>query len=118
MKEEIYNLYFYLAKRDKSAVRLLCRFLSQKQSPERVVSLDNLPIEENFKKVLNQTLFESRLEWELWKETFINYEDFKSKLKKRGYKGIPISSQPEIINSSFIFLDKISPSTVMLRKKF
>lgn len=117
MKQELFNLYLYLARRDKSSIRLLCRFLSQKQSAERVLSVDNFPIENNIKNAINQILYDSRLEWELWKESFLNYEDFKYSLRKRGYKGIPISSQPEIINSSSLFLNKNSPSPVMIRKK-
>lgn len=117
MKQELYNLYLYLTRRDKSSVRLLCRFLSQKQGAERVLSVDNFPIDNNIKNAINQTLYDSRLEWELWKESFLNYEEFKISLRRRGYKGIPISSQPEIINSSSLFLNKVNPSSVMIRKK-
>lgn len=113
-----FDLYFYLAKRDKQGIRILAKFFSRKQSPTIVTdnNLPNLFIPLNYLNEIKQKIYESRMLWEPWVETAETFDEFKSLLTKRGYYNIPISSRPEIMTNSIILNNKLENKISMLRK--
>ncbi len=115
MSKELIDTYIYLSKRDKKGVRILLVFSSQEHIPERVTDLTKLPIEINVRKKLEQIIYDERFNWEPWIESAKTYDDFKVKLRKRGYIGIPMSSQPEIYSEVQV-VNRVSNSRVMIQK--
>jgi hypothetical protein len=114
-----FDLYFYLAKRDKQGVRILAKFLSKQQSPTRLNddNLTKLNIPSNYLNEINQKVYESRMSWEPWVETAEKFEDLTNLLAKRGYKNIPISARTEIaIMGSILLNNRLENQVSMLRK--
>lgn len=95
MADPIYDLYLYLARRDKSAIRILSIFRGKEQAPTRLDSLAPLNLPNNFQVQLEQVIFNDRLLWEPWIESFESFDDFRNTLRRRAYLNIPISNRPE-----------------------
>jgi hypothetical protein len=121
MAEPIYDLYLYLARRDKSAIRILTIFRSKKQSPNRLDSLAPLNLPNNLMLQLEKIIYTDRLLWEPWIETFENFDDFRKTLRKRGYLNIPISNRPEypspLGSKSVINTSNLPQKKIMISKK-
>jgi len=113
-----FDLYFYLAKRDKQGIRILAKFLSKQQSPIRVTedNIDNLFIPLNYLNEIKQKIYDSRMLWEAWVETADTFENFTTLLRKRQYVNIPITSRPEITTGSIVLNNKLENQISMLRK--
>lgn len=90
------KIYLYLSKRDKSSIKVVSVLAGNLVSATRLGSDElgklNLPIE--WQKDIENIIKENRFYWEPWLESASNYEDLKKKLRKRGYKNLPISSYP------------------------
>lgn len=97
MAKEITDLYVYLARRDKTGVRLLVILSSTKILPTRLESVESLNLSISLTNQLNQTIYDSRMLWEPWIESSDSFDIFREKLKVRGYTNIPINPQPEIL---------------------
>jgi hypothetical protein len=96
MTQSLIDTYIYLAKRDKKGIKILTIFLSQRHIPERVKNFTDIPLDANIYQKIEQIAYDNRLNWELWIESAATYGELKTKLQKRGYLGLPLSSQPEI----------------------
>lgn len=115
MQKDLIETYIYLAKRDKMGIKLLTTFLSQNHIPERLTNLSQIPLGINVVKKLEQIIYDNRLNWEPWIESASDYDALKVKLKKRGYVGVPMSSQPEFYLDVQV-VNRVSASRVMLQK--
>lgn len=113
-------LYLFLAKRDKTGIRLLAKFLSNVLLPTRINDVYDLNLSSNLTLQINQIVYDNRMNWELWAESIDSFEDFRKSLKNRGYQNIPISPQPELNVSSkenqLISFNKLTKVKTMLRK--
>ena len=115
MAQTLVDTYIYLAKRDKKGIKILTIFLSQNHIPERLKNISDIPLDPNVSQKIEQIIYDNRLNWEPWIESAGTYEDLKAKLKKRGYIGIPLSSQPEIYSESIV-VNTLVNKKVMIQK--
>lgn len=102
MATETSNLYLYLARRDKTGIRIVAKLIGLKQSPVRLDSagLLSLQLPPTWYNQFNQTIYDNRMLWEPWIQSVDTFENFRAELKKRGYSNIPTSSQPEFTMST------------------
>jgi hypothetical protein len=112
------DLYFYLARRDKQGIRILAKFLSRPQNLTRITdnNINNLFIPINYINSIKQKIYDSRMMWEPWVETYDTFENFKSALQKRGFSNVPIVLSPEILTESFVLNNRLENQVSMLRK--
>lgn len=84
--------YLYLARRDKSTIKMLAILTGGEHPASRIADVKqlNLAIELE-QKIIIQTK-ENKMLWELWLESATDYVDLKSKLKRRGYTNLPLTS--------------------------
>jgi hypothetical protein len=89
------KLYLYLARRDRTGIKLLSVLPTNNSVPptrlKDIKSL-NLPIE--LTSAIQQTIHTDRMLFEPWIQTASNYNEFKESLKKRKYKNIPANMLP------------------------
>lgn len=110
-------LYIYLLKRDKTEIKILARTLSNtNQISTRVENVNSINLSVNVKKKINQNIYDNRMLWEPWIETFSSYLELKTKLKKRGIKKFPLSGEPQIYKSSEMLIGSKLKNSVMIRK--
>lgn len=110
-------LYIYLLKRDKTEVKILAKIPSNgDQSSTRIDKVDFLNLNLNATKKINQSIYENRMLWEPWIETFYSYLELKTKLKKRGLKKFPLSGEPQVYKSNEILIKSNLKNSVMIRK--
>ncbi len=95
------TLYLYLARRDKSGVRLISTFTGQQQAPVRVSDLKVLQLPANLYTQVAKIIADDRMMWEPWIESAPTYDALKTSLKRRGYSGLPVSGQPELFGGLF-----------------
>lgn len=121
MKQNNTICWIYLARRDKKAVRLLAKAVGKDIMANRINDLNGLGLPENWLTVIKKTSHENRMLWELWIESFQDFEKFKAALYGRGYSNIPMNPQPEITLSKTempnLHLASFSSRKTMLRKK-
>lgn len=98
MAEEIYDLYLWLGRRDKTAVRILSILRGKKQSPTRVDDLNLLNLPTVWSKQIEKIIYDNRLLWEPWIETSVSFDAFRNGLRKRNYSNIPINPRPEFFS--------------------
>ena len=96
MKKSLGTIWLYLARRDKKAVRILCKGLGKDILASRVESLDKIGLPEDWHTKIKQVSHDNRMLWELWVESFERFEDLRAALHERGYSNIPMSPQPEL----------------------
>lgn len=102
MATKTVNLYLYLARRDKSDIRLIAKLVGREQLPIRLddAGLLSLQLPPTWYTQFSQTIYDNRMLWEPWIQSIDTFENFRAALKKRGYKNIPVSSQPEFTAST------------------
>jgi hypothetical protein len=102
MASNTVELYLYLARRDKSGVRIIARLAGREQLPIRLSGnlLATTGLPPTWYEEINQMIYDSRMLWEPWIQSANSYDEFRANLKTRGYSNIPISSQPEFAPSS------------------
>jgi hypothetical protein len=103
------KLYLYLARRDKTDIRVLTVFSSTtmpagKNSRIRKISDLNLP--ESLRAKIEAEVYSNRMLWELWMESAEDYNVLQKQLTKRGFRNVP--HHPSYSFSTQI--DKITPS--------
>ena len=90
----------YFARRDRKAVDVVAKLDSQQIAsvclPIHDIKpyLDTIPPAAVQKIMTMQT--KRQMDWQLYLENFANYEDFKAKMIRRGYRGLPSSISPMI----------------------
>ena len=89
------HLFLYLARRDKTAIKLLSTFKADKEyKPTPIKSLDQLSLPLALETRLNQEIETNKMLWEPMVESAENYKELKKALRKRGYKNLPINPLP------------------------
>lgn len=86
------TLWLYAARRDKTEVELFTSVLGRKQTPIRITDLSPLQLPTVIKNKIDQEYENRKLLWELWLEDASSFEDLRTKLKLRGYSGVPTNS--------------------------
>ena len=116
--QEFYDLYLYLARRDKKSVRILAKFLSTSISTVRIddsnISLIRMP--NSLLPTVQQEIYDNRMLWQAWLETAESYESFRIRLAKSGHTNIPLSSQPKFFMSTVKVFPKFSVKQIMVQK--
>lgn len=115
MAAELFYIYIYLGRRDKSGVRVLARVRGHEILPTRVNNLEDLRLPPDWTSQLNELVHENRMLWELWAETAKSYEELKDSLRTRGYTNVPLSGRTEL--SSFNLSTPIVNQNALPRKR-
>jgi hypothetical protein len=119
---KITNVYLYLAKRDKSGIRILAKFQGRSQLAVRITELSSFQLPTGWEGQLNQIIYDSRMLWEPWIESSTSYDELRAAFKIRGYSNIPINSQPEftasVSSTPVVNLSNLPKKITMIRKKF
>lgn len=114
------DIYLYLARRDKTDIRLLAKFKGRELLPTRLDDLEDLDLPITWVSQLNKIIFESRMLWELWVESSDSFELLRNGLKKRGYINVPTSSQTEFregnVSSPTINTSRLPKKKIMIKK--
>ena len=122
MSNKNFTLYLYLARRDKSAIRIIAKLKGQEQIPIRIKIEDlvtfQLPVV--WYNTISKIIYDNRMLWEPFIQSVDKFEDFRSQLKIRGYSNIPLSAQPEFtlstIQNQVVNLSNLPKLTTMIRK--
>lgn len=121
MKENKTDVWLYLARRDKKAVRILAKAQGKNVMANRVENIDHLTLPVDWSNKIKQTAFDNRMLWELWIESFENYQQLKAALTSRGYSNIPMSPQPELrvsrMEVPMLNMATIPSGKTMIKKK-
>lgn len=121
MKESKHTVWLYLARRDKKAVRILAKAQGKNVMANRLENIDHLNLPADWSAKIKQTVFDNRMLWELWIESFDNYEQLKAALLGRGFSNIPMSPQPEMRISMKevpnLNLSRIPVAKTMIKKR-
>lgn len=120
MANNLVPLYIYLARRDKSAVRILAKVTGKPILATRINEVSLLRLPTDWTTGLNQLIYDNRMLWEPFIEYAETYDDLTMNLLKRGYSNIPISPQPELSSSNLgsptINSSSLPDKKTMLRK--
>ena len=109
MKPKTNDIYLYLAKRDKTGIRILAKVRGQQQLPSRIGDIKTLNMPQDWTTNISQIILTSKMMWEPWIQSADSYEDLRNALKSRGFSNIPVSPilefspanvQTPLINSS------------------
>jgi len=116
------KVFLYLAKRDKTGIKVLAHLKSNKKLFGRVTNLNNLNLPQAWESRVEDIVHKNRMLWELWVETADSYKALKKAMLSRGYTALPSHSMPIIrgINASDDILpnnrNNFQPSKTMIRK--
>ena len=91
------KIYLYLARRDKSAVKILSILQGQTIPATRVGDIKDLNLAKSLETKIGTIVHENRIYWETWIESAESNTELKKRLVKRGYKDIPLTGQPMVI---------------------
>lgn len=123
MATETFNLYLYLARRDKTGIRIIAKLTGREQLPVRLddAGLLSLQLPPAWHTEFSQLIYDNRMLWEPWIQSVSDFESFRAGLKKRGYKNIPVSSQPEFtastVQSTTVNVAYLPNQKTMIRKR-
>lgn len=115
------KVFVYLAKRDKTAIRLLAT-LPGNSYPASRVNLEDLNLTDSLRKDLKQEVSKNKMMWELWIQGAESWAEVQNSLRKRGYKNVPYFSKPEYYERMTVngekksILQNIKPIKTMMRK--
>lgn len=111
-------MYLYLARRDKTSVRLLMVFMGEPKSGR--VDVTSLGLPSDYLGPIEQEVYANRMLWEPWVEPAVSFQQLKDKLAQRGYTDLPMSSNPVVkqIKGQTANLSQLPPARKsMLQKK-
>lgn len=121
MAQTLHDLYLYLARRDKTGVRILVKMQSREMLPVRIEDISTLNLPTGWEGQINQIIFDARMLWEPWVESADTYEELRASLKVRGYTNIPVNSQPEFTAANVqvptVNVSYLPRKTTMIRKR-
>jgi hypothetical protein len=120
MAEQLVDLYLYLAKRDKTGVRVLAIVKTQPRLATRLQDINSLNLPANWIPQIEQIIYDNRMMWEPWIETANSFSVLKQSLKNRGYTNLPLNGSPEFIayniQSPVINISAIPKKNTMVRR--
>jgi hypothetical protein len=88
------KMYLYLARRNKSQVRLLTILSGTEYPATRLTDVKKLGLPSGITAKLTAYIHENRMSWEPWIESAENFAELRKKLTARGFEGFPLSSSP------------------------
>lgn len=114
-------IWIYMARRDKTGIKILSQFKGKKIMPTRIMSLPELKLPTDYEDVLSKIIYENRMMYEPWIESASDYASLRSQLKARGYTNIPLTNLQEYGNTSpttapEIYTKNIPQIRTMVRK--
>ena len=83
-----------MARRDKSAVKILCIFKGEAIQPTRINNIKDLNFPSSLETRISNVFHPNRLLWEVWLESASDTAELRKNLMKRGYKDLPIANRP------------------------
>jgi hypothetical protein len=94
------NLYLYLARLDKTGVRILAVLQSRPLATAiRLQDISTLNLPASWENKIGQIIYDNRMEWEPWVQTADDFTTLRAALRSRGYTNLPVSGQPEFTAS-------------------
>lgn len=116
------KIWMYLARRDKTEVRIVATVLGKQISRVSILNVNSLGLPALWKDEINQIIDESKLLWEFWVHQSDTFITLREDLKMGGYTNIPPSASPEykrnLISTYVINTNKLPKQKVMTAKKF
>ena len=112
------RLYLYLARRDKTDVRVIA-VLNGAPRTGRVTNVNDLSLSTEVLALVNQAIYDNRMYWEPWIDTANSYRDLRDKLFSRGFKNLPLSSSPiiPVMNgSNYADTSSMPKKEIMMRR--
>ena len=83
------KLYLYLARLDNRGIKLLTVFENKPDYPaSRIKDITLLHLPQAFSEKLKDSITQYGRDYDVWIESAVNFEDLKTKLKKRGYTNL------------------------------
>ena len=118
MATKITDVYIYLGKRDKGAIRILYIGRGLPLMATRIDDVQTIGLPLEIASELKQIIYDNRIYWEPWIESADSFADFRAALKIRNYVNIPQSSQPEVYSttSQSINVKSLPQKATMIRK--
>lgn len=115
-------IWIYLARRDKTGVRILSQFRGKKILPSRIQNLPDLRLPVQYEEYIAKSIYDNRMMYEPWIESASDYGSLRSQLKLRGYSNIPLTNLQEYGNTSPTTAPEISIKNIpqmktMVRKQ-
>jgi len=86
-------LWIYLARRDKTGIKMTSKFRGKKIMPSRIESIEDLHLPASYADYIKTLIYENRMLYEPWIESANDYATLVQNLKLRGYTNIPVSSK-------------------------
>lgn len=83
--------YVFLAKRDKSDIKVLTILKGGEHPATRVEDIKKLSLSPELEQKISVQVKEHKMLWELWIESAENFEELKKKLIKRGFRKLPMN---------------------------
>jgi len=86
-------LFLYLAKRNKSQIKLLAVLNGAECQPMRI-DVKRLSLPSTLTDKLDNYIYQERMLWEPWIESATNYPEFVRSLQRRGFSKLPLCAKP------------------------
>jgi len=84
------KIYLYMGRRDKRGLKILTIFSGNSLARTRIEDIKVLRLPSAVENSLVKITHDNRFLWEVWMESASNYTELKEKLRKRGYKNLPM----------------------------
>lgn len=122
MESKKMKLYLYLARRDKSDVKVLMTFPGVEYPATRIQNIEDLNLPNKVERELTRAIYENRMLWEPWIEGGADYDSLRKSLHGRGYRNVPSFHTPKYIElqNSLTTENSLSlkvPAKTMTRRK-
>lgn len=109
-------LWIYLARRDKTGVKMTSKFRGKKIMPSRIENLEELRLPPDYADHIKKLIYENRMLYEPWIESANDYGTLVQNLKLRGYTNVPVSSKLLYGFTTSGYLPEISVGNIPLKK--
>lgn len=86
-------LWIYLARRDKTGIKMVSKFMGKNIMPSRIESIEELHLPPSYTDHIKSLIYENRMLYEPWIESANDYSTLAQNLKLRGYTNVPVSSK-------------------------
>lgn len=106
MESKKTKLYLYLARRDKSDVKVLMTFPGPSYPATRIQNIKDLKLPDEVERELGRTIHENRMLWEPWIEGIDGYDSLRKSLMGRGYRNVPAFHTPKHAEISNVVTSK------------
>ena len=86
-------LWIYLARRDKTGIKMTSKFRGKKIMPSRIERIEDLHLPPSYADYIKTLIYEHRMLYEPWIESANDYATLVQNLKLRGYTNVPVSGK-------------------------